>query len=140
MESKRCLVYFGYYVNDAYRNATKIGKTEYLYGRVCSYNTSHPFNDFKVYNLIEVEEAYLDEMEQICLDIYDPVKTRHSPEYNHRNGDNEWIMTRPTRDEIERMLAAADIPFEYKILSEEEIAEAEKEFRKDQACGVIRTS
>ena len=132
MESKRCLVYFGYYVNDAYRNATKIGKTEYLYGRVCSYNTSHPFNDFKVYNLIEVEDAYLDEMEQICLDIYDPVKTRHSPEYNHRNHDNEWIMNRPTRDEIERMLAGADIPFEYKILSEEEIAEAEKEFRKNQ--------
>jgi superfamily II DNA or RNA helicase len=125
-------VYFGYYVNDAYRNATKIGKTEYLYGRVCSYNTSHPFNDFKVYNLIEVEESYLDEMEQICLDMYDPVKTRHSPEYNHRNHDNEWIMNRPTRDEIERMLAAADIPFEYKILSEEEISEAEKEFRKNQ--------
>lgn len=132
MESKHCLVYFGYYVNDAYRNATKIGKTEYLYGRVCSYNTSHPFNDFKVYNLIEVEESYLDEMEQICLDMYDPVKTRHSPEYNHRNGDNEWIMNRPTRDEIERMLAAANIPFEYKILSEEEIAAVEKEFRKNE--------
>ena len=132
MESKNHVVYFGYYDNDAHDIATKIGKTEYLYGRVCTYNTSHPFKDFKVYNLIEVEDAYLDEMEQICLDMYDPVKTRHSPEYNHRNGDNEWITTRPTRDEIERMLAAANIPFEYKILSEEEIAAVEKEFRKNK--------
>jgi superfamily II DNA or RNA helicase len=132
MKSKRNVVYFGYYVNDAYCNTTKIGQTEYLYGRECAYNTSHPFKDFKVYILIEVEKAYLDEMEQICLDIYDHVKARHSSEYNHRNRDNEWIMNRPTRDDIECMLAGADIPFEYKIFSEEEIAEVEREFRKNE--------
>ena len=132
MNSKHNVVYFGYYVNDAYCNTTKIGQTEYLYGRECAYNTSHPFKDFKVYILIEVEKAYLDEMEQICLDIYDRVKARHSSEYNHRNDDNEWIMNRPTRDDVERMLTVADIPFEYKILSEEEIAEVEREFRKNE--------
>ena len=129
---KRNVVYFGYYDNDAHDSSTKIGKTEYLYGRNCTYNTSHPFKDFKVYILIELEKAYLDEMEQICLEIYDHVKARHSSEYSHRNCDNEWIMNRPTRDDIERRLADADVPFEYKILSEEEIAVVEKEFCKNQ--------
>lgn len=132
MESKNHVVYFGYYDNDAHDSSTKIGKTEYLYGRKCTYNTSHPFKDFKVYILIEVEKAYLDEMEQICLDIYDHVKARHSSEYSHRNCDNEWIMNRPTRDDIERRLAGADVPFEYKILSEEEIAVVERNFCKNE--------
>ena len=132
MKSKRNVVYFGYYDNDAHDSSTKIGKTEYLYGRNCTYNTSHPFKDFKVYILIELEKAYLDEMEQICLEIYDHVKARHSSEYSHRNCDNEWIMNRPTRDDIERRLADADVPFEYKILSEEEIAVVEREFCKNQ--------
>jgi len=129
---KRNVVYFGYYDNDAHDSSTKIGKSEYLYGRECNYNTCHPFKDFKVYILIELEKAYLDEMEQICLEIYDHVKARHSSEYSHRNCDNEWIMNRPTRDDIERRLADADVPFEYKILSEEEIAVVEKEFCKNQ--------
>ena len=132
MESNHPVVYFGYYDNDAYGNATKIGQTKYLYGRECTYNTSHPFEDFKVCNLIEVKEEYLDEMEQICLDNYDHVKARHSSEYKHRNGDNEWITTRPTRDDIEHTLSRIDIPFPYKILSEEEISEVEKEFRKNE--------
>ena len=130
MVSKRYVVYFGYYDDDVYRNATKIGQTEYLYKRESNYNTSHPFKDFKTYFIIEVEKEYLDELEQICLDAYDHVKARHSSEYKHRNEDNEWITIRPTRHEIERMLTGADIPFEYKILSEEEIAEVEKEIRK----------
>ena len=130
MECIPFLVYFGYYSKSSHGNATKIGQTEYLYGRMCNYNTSHPFKDFKVYFLIEVEEEYLDELEQICLDAYDHVKARHSSEYNHRNEDNEWITIRPTRDEIKRMLDGADIPFEYKTLSEEEICEVEKEIRK----------
>ena len=128
MKSKRYIVYFGYY--NVYGNTTKIGKTEYLYGRMCNYNTSHPFKDFKAYFLIEVDEEYLDELEQICLDAYDHAKARHSCEYKHRNEDNEWIMKRPTRDEIEQMLFNNNIPFEYKILSEEEIYEVEKEIRK----------
>lgn len=126
--SRRYIVYFGYY--NVHNNTTKIGKTEYLYGRMCNYNTSHPFKDFKVYFLIEVNEEYLNELEQICLDAYDHVKTRHSSEYTHRNEDNEWITVRPTRDDIEHMLAGADIPFEYKIISEEEIADVEKEIRE----------
>lgn len=128
MNTKRYVVYFGYY-ND---NETKIGKTEYLYGRECTYNTSHPFEDFKVYSLIEVKKDFLDEMEEICLDIYDPVKARHSTEYKHRNGDNEWITIRPTRDDIEHTLSRIDIPFPYKILSEEEISEVEKEIRVNE--------
>jgi hypothetical protein len=130
MMYKRFLVYFGYYDNSDYDNVTKIGKTEYLYGRMCNYNTSHPFKDFKVYFLIEVNEEYLNELEQICHDEYDYVKAKHSPEYKHRNEDNEWITIRPTRDEIERKLVFADIPFDHKILSEEEISEIEKEIRE----------
>jgi superfamily II DNA or RNA helicase len=130
MSSKRYLVYFGYYDNGYCDNATKIGKTEYLYKRACSYNTSHPFKDFKVYFLIEVNEEYLDELEQICHDEYDYVKARHSPEYKHRNKDNEWITIRPTRDDIEHRLVRADIPFEYKIFSDEEIFEVEKEIHE----------
>ena len=124
------LVYFGYYPKSSHCNETKIGQTEYLYKRECNYNTSHPFKDFKTYFLIKVKKEYLDELEQICLDAYDHVKARHSSEYKKRNEDNEWITIRPTRDEIERMLADADIPFEYKMLSEEEICEVEKEIRK----------
>lgn len=130
MSFKRYVVYFGYYDNSDYDNVTKIGKTEYLYGRMCNYNTSHPFKDFKVYFLIEVIEEYLNEMEQICLDMYDIVKARHSPKYKHRNKDNEWITIRPTREDIEHRLVCADIPFDYKILSEEEISEIEKEIRE----------
>jgi len=130
MKYKRYFVYFGYFNKRG--NTTKIGQTEYLYGRVCSYNTSQPFEDFRVYFIIEVDAEYLDEMEQICLDAYDNVKARHSPEYNHRNYDNEWITIRPTRDEIERMLTGADIPFPYEILSQEQICEVEKEIRENQ--------
>lgn len=133
MESKTHVVYFGgFYDNDAHNIATKIGKTEYLYGRVCVYNTSHPFKEFKVFFLIEVEKENLDEMEQICLDFYDHVKARYSTEYNHRNSDNEWITIRPTRDEIERKLINFGIPFEYKIYTEEEIGEVEKEILKNK--------
>lgn len=127
---KRCFVYLGSFNENG--NTTKIGQTEYLYGRICTYNTSHPFKDFRVYFLIEVDAEYLDEMEEICLDAYDHVKARHSPEYNHRNYDNEWITIRPSRDEIECMLTTKDIPFEYHILSEEEITEVEKAIREVQ--------
>jgi superfamily II DNA or RNA helicase len=123
-------VYFGYYDDDD--NDTKIGKTTYLYGRTCTYNTSHPYKDFRPYALILVDEENIDVMEAICLDAYDDVKARHSPEYNHRNDDNEWITIRPSRDEIERMLTTLVIPFKYKILSEEEITEVEKAIREVQ--------
>jgi superfamily II DNA or RNA helicase len=123
-------VYFGCYSGSSHGNATKIGQTEYLYGRTCDYNTSHPYNDFNPYCLIKVNKKYLDELEQICLDAYDHVKARHSSEYNHRNEDNEWITIRPSRDEIECMLTNTDIPFKYKILSDKEIEEAVKEIRK----------
>ena len=128
MGSKRYFVYFGSF--DEHGNTTKIGQTEYLYGRMCQYNTSHPFKDFRVYFLIEVDKEYLDVLEQICLDAYDHVKARHSPEYKHRNEDNEWITIRPSRDEIERVLISKDIQFPYEILTEEQISEVEKEIRK----------
>ena len=130
MESKRYNVYFGYFNENG--NTTKIGQTGYLYGRDCTYNTSHPFEDFDVYFLIEVAEENLDDMEQICLDAYDYVKARHSSEYNHRNEDNEWITIRPTRGEIERMLTRMEIPFPYNILTEEEITEVKKEIRENE--------
>lgn len=131
MESKRHIVYFGSFNENG--DTTKIGKTEYLYGRECSYNTSHPFEDFKVYFLIEVDEEYLDGLEEICLDAYDHVKaSRHSSKYKHRNEDNEWITIRPTRDEIDRMLSRMEIPFPYEILSEEQICEVEKEIRENE--------
>ena len=129
--SSRRVVYFGSF--DEHCNATKIGKTENLYGRESTYNTSHPFKDFVVYCLIEVvEKEHLDLLEQICLDAYDHVKARHSSEYNHRNRDNEWIMNRPTRDDIKHMLDSADIPFKYKILSKQEISEVENEIRNNE--------
>lgn len=128
MESKRYFVYFGSF--DEHGNTTKIGQTDYLYGRMCNYNTSHPFKDFRVYFLIEVDAEYLDELEQVFLDAYDYVKARHSSEYKHRNEDNEWITIRPSRDEIERVLISKDISFPYEILSEEQICEVEKEIRK----------
>jgi len=130
MESKRYNVYFGYFNENG--NTTKIGQTGYLYGRDCTYNTSHPFEDFDVYFLIEVAEENLDDMEQICLDAYDYVKARHSSEYKHRNEDNEWITIRPTRGEIERMLTKNAIPFPYEILTEEQISEVEKEIRENE--------
>lgn len=130
MESKRYIVYFGSFNENG--NTTKIGQTGYLYGRDCTYNTSHPFEDFDVYFLIEVDEEYLDVMEQICLDAYDHVKARHSSEYKHRNEDNEWITIRPTRGEIERMLTRMEIPFPYSILTEEEITEVKKEIRENE--------
>ena len=127
---QRYYVYFGYY--DDGGSSTKIGKTEYLYGRMCTYNTSHPFKDFKILFLIEVDKEHYDEMEEICLDAYDHVKARNSSEYKHRNDDNEWITVRPTRDEIEHRLSSIDIPFEYRILSEEKITEVEREIRENQ--------
>lgn len=130
METKHTVVYFGHYSNDIYGNATKIGKSEYLYGRMCSYNTSHPHEDFIVYFLIEVDEENLGTLEQICLDEYDNVKTRHTCDYNHRNTDNEWITIRPSREEIIDTLDCIDIPFKYKILSEEEITEIVKEIHR----------
>ena len=120
----RCLVYFGCFLSD--NTTTKIGKTNNLYNRACTYNTSHPLEDFKYYFIIEVDEEFHGLLEQICLDAYDSVRARHSPKYKHRNHDNEWIIGRPTREEIESMLCGANIPFEYKILSEEEITEEAK--------------
>lgn len=127
MKAKRSFVYIGSFEKDG---TTKIGQTEYLYGRMCNYNTSHPFNDFKIYLIIEVKNEVLNEMECILLDMYDHVKARHSPEYNHRNHDNEWITIRPTRDEIELMLNKYNVPFEYTVLTEEQISEVEMEIRE----------
>lgn len=126
----RCFVYFGYFPLD--NTATKIGKTTNLYNRSCTYNTSHPLEDFNYYFIIEVDEEFYGLLEQICLDEYDNVKARQSPEYNHRNHDNEWITIRPTREEIESRLGGTNIPFEYKILSQEEISEEAKVISKTE--------
>ena len=120
------LIYFGGFD----KKSTKGGKTKDLYARICSYNTSHPFKDFKVYFLIEVPKVHLDEMEQRCLMCYDEVKARHSTEYEHRNDDNEWINGRPTREDIENRLKNMDITFAYRILTEEEIDVKMKEIKK----------
>lgn len=114
-----CFVYVGYY--DDVSSYTKIGQTTDLYGRMCSYNTSHPTNDFIVYILIEVDQQSLDELELILHDHYDSLKARHSSQYNHRNPDNEWITIRPTRSDIVEILNEMELPFKYNILSDDEI-------------------
>lgn len=126
-----CFVYLGY--NDANNEATKIGKTTDLYGRMCNYNTSHPFLDFTVYSLIKVNESYLDELEERLHMHYDNVKARHSSNYSHRNPDNEWITIRPSRSEIEATLEEMNIPFDFCVLDDDEIAEKIQEIKRREA-------
>ena len=124
-------VYYGYY--DVNNEATKIGQTTDLYGRMCNYNTSHPFLDFTVYSLIEVDEIHLDELEERLHMYYDNVKARHSTGYSHRNPDNEWITIRPGRSDIETTLEEMNIPFDYRILGDDEIDVTMKEIKRREA-------
>lgn len=132
-----CFVYLGY--NDANNEATKIGKTTDLYGRMCNYNTSHPFLDFTVYSLIKVNELYLDELEERLHMHYDNVKARHSSNYSHRNPDNEWITIRPSRSEIEATLEEMNIPFDFCVLDDDEIAEKIQEIKRREAIDREKT-
>jgi len=102
--------------------ATKIGETTDLYKRLCGYNTSHPFKDFRVVVLIKLnsEEDALD-LESLLHLHYDDKKARHSLGYDKRNVDNEWITKRPTREEIINILQELDIPFPYEVLLEDNI-------------------
>ena len=102
--------------------ATKIGMTTNLYKRLCAYNTSHPFKDFKVDVLIKLnseEDALY--LELLLHHYYDEKKARHSLLYDKRNDDNEWITIRPTRQEIINILQEQQISFPYEVLSEDNI-------------------
>ena len=119
MEQKKIsFVYLGHYDG----LATKIGFTTNLYKRLCAYNTSHPFKDFKVDVLIKLnseEDALY--LELLLHDYYDEKKARHSLLYDKRNDDNEWITIRPTRQEIINILQELQNSFPYEVLSEDNI-------------------
>ena len=132
-----CFVYLGYY--DVNNEATKIGQTTDLYGRMCNYNTSHPFLDFTVYSLIEVDEIHLDELEERLHMYYDNVKARHSTGYSHRNPDNEWITIRPSPSDIETTMEEMNIPFDYRILGDDEIDVTMKEIKRREASDREKT-
>ncbi len=128
-------VYFGYY--DVNNQETKIGQTTDLYNRMCNYNTSHPFLDFEFYLIIEVlDEKNLDVMEDMLHMYYDNEKARHSSHYSHRNPDNEWITIRPSRSEIEATLEEMNIPFGFRILDDDEIAEKVGEIKRREAIDI----
>ncbi len=110
------------YIGHIDESATKIGMTTKLYERLCVYNTSHPFKDFKVDVLIKLnskEDALY--LELLLHLYYDDKKARLSLGYEKRNVDNEWITKRPSREEISNILQEQDISFPYEVLSEDNI-------------------
>tara|TARA_A100001015_G_scaffold317395_1_gene434256 strand:+ start:920 stop:3181 length:2262 start_codon:yes stop_codon:yes gene_type:complete len=124
LQDERYMVYV--YIGHFDESATKIGMTTNLYKRLCVYNTSHPFTDFKVDVLIKLnseEDALY--LEQLLHLSYDDKKARHSLGYDKRNVDNEWITIRPTQEEISNILQKLykkqDISFPYEVLLEDNI-------------------
>ena len=118
--SQRYFVYFGFFKNDSQN--TKIGQTENIYSRICTYNTSHPMEDFEVYLLVEMmTKKDMGVMEALLLRIYDDKACRHSSQYNKRNHNDEWITYRPNSEEIKYMLDQYNLDFKYTILREEDI-------------------
>ena len=107
MEQKEfSCVYIGHFDE----SATKIGMTTKLNERLCVYNTSHPFKDFKVDVLIKLnskEDALY--LESLLHLYYDDKKARLSLGYEKRNVDNEWITKRPSREEISNILQELQI-------------------------------